>query len=88
MGTLADETGCITQGKLVWTDQAWSELFFPANESNGTPSPLLETADEAETSPAPTVPAALWRELAMMETNGLRVLEEKILYARFMLTFG
>ncbi|KAK2065202.1 hypothetical protein LY76DRAFT_672707 [Colletotrichum caudatum] len=84
MGTLADETGCIAQGKLVWSDQAWGELFFPAIE----PTPLnllLETADAANAS---TFRDASPRDLATMETSGLRILEEQILYARLTLTFG
>ncbi|KAK2019369.1 hypothetical protein LZ32DRAFT_548664 [Colletotrichum eremochloae] len=87
MGTLADETGCITQGKLVWGDQAWGELFFPTVEP--TPAiPVLETVGVARTFPAPTFQTAPLRKLATMETSGLRILEEQILYARLTLTFG
>lgn len=83
MGTLADETGCITQGKLVWNAQAWGELFFPAVEPT-PPNPVLATADVAKTS-ASTLTR---RDLATMETSELRILEEQILYARLTLTFG
>lgn len=27
IGPVADETGCVTQGKLIWSDRAWSELL-------------------------------------------------------------
>lgn len=87
MGTLADETGCVVQGKLVWSDEAWSELFFPPTMSN-PPRPEAETLDGAKTSPAPVVSPSSWREVTMMETNGLRILEEQMLYARLTLTFG
>ncbi|KAK1983259.1 hypothetical protein LZ30DRAFT_748764 [Colletotrichum cereale] len=87
MGTLADETGCITQGKLVWSEQAWGELFFPAVESS-PPNPVPETADVAKTSPASTFQAAPRRDLATMEASGLRMLEEQILYSRLTLTLG
>ncbi|KAK2003190.1 hypothetical protein LX36DRAFT_625427 [Colletotrichum falcatum] len=87
MGTLADETGCIVQGKLVWSDQAWGELFFPAVAPN-PPGPMPEKADAAKTSPAAIFKAAPRRYLATMEISGLRTLEEQILYARLTLTFG
>ncbi|KAJ0162411.1 hypothetical protein CTA2_4611 [Colletotrichum tanaceti] len=87
MGTLADETGCVVQGKLVWSDAAWSELFFPATMSNH-PRPEPETLDGSKASPAPVFPPASWRELTRMETNGLKILEEQMLYTRLTLTFG
>ena len=41
IGTLADETGCIAAGKLVWSDHAWQVLF------NRTPEEMtLMTAEE------------------------------------------
>lgn len=27
IGTLIDETGCISSGKLLWSPQAWEQLF-------------------------------------------------------------
>lgn len=80
MGVLADETGCIAQGKLVWSEQAWSELFFPA----------AAAADSASSSSNPSYPSSStsWTELVAMDTGGLRVMEEQMMYARFTLTFG
>ena len=32
LGTLADETGCIAPGKLLWSSKAWEELFGRTEE--------------------------------------------------------
>ncbi|KAF6826749.1 nucleic acid-binding protein [Colletotrichum plurivorum] len=79
MGVLADETGCIAQGKLVWSEQACSELFFPST-----------AADSASSATNPSYPSssASWTELVGMETVGLRMIEEQMMYARFTLIFG
>ncbi|KAL0778022.1 hypothetical protein CaCOL14_005675 [Colletotrichum acutatum] len=88
MGILADETGCVAQGKLVWSDQAWSELFFPAFESSGTENTEPEVAGEAKIRPSLPRPVASWEELTLKDATGFRILEEQMLYARFTLTFG
>lgn len=43
VGPLADETGCVGVGKLIWSDRAWTELFFGA-----CPLPTELTEVEAE----------------------------------------
>lgn len=88
MGILADETGCVAQGKLVWSDQAWSELFFPAFESSDTANAEPEVAGEAKILQSSPRPVASWEELTLKDASGLRILEEQMLYARFTLTFG
>ncbi|KAK1488259.1 hypothetical protein CCUS01_14734 [Colletotrichum cuscutae] len=88
MGILADETGCVAQGKLVWSDQAWSELFFPAFEPSDMVNAEPEVAGEAKKFPSWPHPVASWEEVTLKDASRLRVLEEQMLYARFTLTFG
>ncbi|OHE94023.1 hypothetical protein CORC01_10715 [Colletotrichum orchidophilum] len=88
MGILADETGCVAQGKLVWSDQAWSELFFPAVESSDMANLEPEAAGDAKIFFPSTCPVASWTELTLKDPSGLRILEEQMLYARLTLTFG
>ncbi|KXH54471.1 hypothetical protein CSAL01_00627 [Colletotrichum salicis] len=90
MGILADETGCVAQGKLVWSDQAWNELFFPAIESSDTANAEPEAAGEVKLLPFPSSPRPItsWEELTLKDASELQILEEQMLYARFTLTFG
>lgn len=51
IGSLADETGCLSSGKLVWSDRAWSELFLgdsqdPWTELTGLGMEELRTVEE------------------------------------------
>lgn len=85
MGILADETGCIAEGKLVWSEQAWSELFFPAGSGIGGGGG--RGGGEPETTPRPFT-SGPWTHVLSMDTIGLRRLEEQMLYSRFALTFG
>ncbi|KAF9882057.1 hypothetical protein CkaCkLH20_00093 [Colletotrichum karsti] len=84
MGVLVDETGCIAQGKLVWSEQAWGELFFPAAASDTGVEGGLETSPH----PYPPSSPAPWTGILALDTSGLRTLEEQMLYSRFTLTFG
>jgi hypothetical protein len=43
IGPLADETGCIAAGKLIWSDRAWTELLF------GSVPPATSNAAEGKT---------------------------------------
>ncbi|KAL0942513.1 uncharacterized protein CTRU02_200399 [Colletotrichum truncatum] len=87
MGILADETGCIGQGKLVWGEQAWGDLFFFTTVDRAVPiSGLKEVEDQATHSNTSVLPS--WAAILSMGADGLRTLEEQMLYSRLTLTFG
>ncbi|KAK3378101.1 hypothetical protein B0H63DRAFT_562159 [Podospora didyma] len=75
IGCLVDETGSIAMGKLIWSDRAWTELFF------GDPSDAgdADQKNGAENS---------WEELTGLDTNALRSVEEHLQFSRVTLTFG
>ncbi|KAJ3958083.1 hypothetical protein N0V92_005335 [Colletotrichum tropicale] len=88
MGILVDETGCIAQGKLVWSEEAWGELFFPADVSTAVAASVLGEADSPADITRPPPSSSKWMDILQMDTARLRLLEEQMLYARFTLTFG
>ncbi|KAK2755244.1 hypothetical protein CKAH01_01136 [Colletotrichum kahawae] len=88
MGILVDETGCIAQGKLAWSEEAWGELFFPADVSTAVAASALGEADITEDITRPPPSPSKWMNILQMDTARLRLLEEQMLYARFTLTFG
>ncbi|KAK3988309.1 hypothetical protein QBC44DRAFT_382419 [Cladorrhinum sp. PSN332] len=45
IGPLADETGCVAAGKLIWSDRAWTELFF-----GSCPAPAENAEAESQTT--------------------------------------
>ncbi|KAL3305457.1 nucleic acid-binding protein [Colletotrichum asianum] len=88
MGILVDETGCIAQGKLVWSEEAWGELFFPTDVSTAVAASVLGEADSPADITRPPPSSSKWMDILQMDTARLRLLEEQMLYARFTLTFG
>ncbi|KAI1646233.1 uncharacterized protein F4817DRAFT_340898 [Daldinia loculata] len=78
IGSMIDESGMITASKLVWHDDAWSQLFF------GGTSNELQIGDDSETN----LVEQSWEDLTIFDTAALRDIEEQLLYARVTLTFG
>ncbi|KAI1764477.1 hypothetical protein GGR53DRAFT_320492 [Hypoxylon sp. FL1150] len=76
---MVDESGIIAGRRLVWNDEAWTQLFFPESLSSEV---LVE--DEQEVDPV----EQSWIELTLLDANGIRYLEEQLLYSRVTLTFG
>jgi hypothetical protein len=75
---LADETGCLASGKLVWSPLSWAQLFFPdARSMKGGGN----AGDEFATSES-------WEELTILDSGSLRSIEERMIYSRVTLTFG
>ncbi|KAI1100190.1 hypothetical protein F4804DRAFT_348734 [Jackrogersella minutella] len=77
IGAMIDESGMITASKLVWCDDAWSQLFF------GSATDELEEANSD-----PNLIEQSWEDLTAIGTDALRELEELLLYSRITLTFG
>ncbi|KAI1380947.1 hypothetical protein F4677DRAFT_205467 [Hypoxylon crocopeplum] len=78
MGSVIDESGMIAAGKLVWRDDAWSQLFFGS----------LTNETQAEGGSETNLVQLSWEELTTLDTNSLRYFEERLLYSRVTLTFG
>ncbi|KAI0012347.1 hypothetical protein F4779DRAFT_634301 [Xylariaceae sp. FL0662B] len=78
IGSLIDESGMIAAGKLVWCDDAWSQLFFgtSANETH------------VEDNGGGYLVEQSWEDLTVLDTISLRDVEENLLYSRVTLTFG
>ncbi|KAI8633897.1 hypothetical protein F5Y19DRAFT_462135 [Xylariaceae sp. FL1651] len=77
LGSCIDESGMITGSKLVWNDEAWSQLFFgTAAEDN-----LAESERDKFIK-------KYWQDIAAFDTTSLRILEERLLYSRATFTFG
>ena len=70
IGSMIDESGMIMAGKLVWHDDAWTQLFF-GSKSSETPIENASEADLVEQS---------WENLTVFDTAVLRDLEEQLLY--------
>lgn len=75
VGSMVDESGTIVAGKLVWRDDAWTQLLF------------RDTTIHSEVEDDNLVRQS-WEDLAAFDNDSLRVLEEQLLYSRFTLTFG
>ncbi|KAI5927094.1 hypothetical protein F4810DRAFT_429913 [Camillea tinctor] len=78
IGTMIDESGTLASSKLVWNDDAWTQLFFGnkleeelCNEGFGID--LIEKS---------------WEDITVLDTNTLRGLEDQLIYSRVTLTFG
>ncbi|KAI1483125.1 hypothetical protein F4774DRAFT_416690 [Daldinia eschscholtzii] len=78
IGSMIDESGMIMAGKLVWHDDAWTQLFFGGKSSDAPITNASET-DLVEQS---------WEDLTIFDTAALRDIEERLLYTRITLTFG
>ncbi|KAI1081114.1 hypothetical protein F5B20DRAFT_588643 [Whalleya microplaca] len=77
IGSMIDESGMITASKLVWRDDAWSQLFFGI------------TADETHVGDGEVyLSEQSWEDLTVLDTISLRDIEEYLLYSRITLTFG
>ncbi|KAK0643072.1 hypothetical protein B0T16DRAFT_354465, partial [Cercophora newfieldiana] len=74
VGPLADESGCIAAGKLIWSEKAWTELLF------GTGSYIKE-GDSGYAG-------CSWKGLTALDSNALRSVEEQLQYSRITLVFG
>lgn len=76
---MVDESGMVAGRRLVWHDDAWTQLFFPKSIANEAPAEDDQEVDLVEQS---------WEELTLLDTNGIRYIEEQLLYSRVTLTFG
>lgn len=93
---MTDETGSIATGKLIWSDRAWTELFFgttshPVKESSaggGRESPNLHCDGGHGVGPDRERQDVSWEELTTLDLATLRNVEEQLLYSRVTLTFG
>lgn len=83
IGTMADETGCIAGGKLVWSEHAWKQLFFP-EPKGASSSPGASSDYDADDF----FPRHSWEELTALDPGSLRSIEEGFAYARITMTFG
>ncbi|KAK1754533.1 hypothetical protein QBC47DRAFT_219783 [Echria macrotheca] len=81
IGPLIDETGSVAAGKLIWSDKAWTELFF----GKGT---YHVPADGISSEEPRDVLACSWQELVTLELEELRSVEDQLQYSRVTLTFG
>lgn len=75
IGSMIDESGMIAGRKLVWHDDAWTQLFFGnmVNEVDDQEVNLVEQS---------------WEDLTVLDTDYIREIEEQLLYSRVTLTFG
>ncbi|KAI0179205.1 hypothetical protein GGR52DRAFT_588955 [Hypoxylon sp. FL1284] len=78
IGSLVDESGMIAGRKLVWNDDAWTQLFFSSVPNRAVPEED-EEVDLVEQS---------WEDLTVLDVNGIKDTEEQLLYSRVTLTFG
>ena len=89
MGTLADETGCIAAGKMVWSDQALTQLFFGNAKDNNTVELVRKTKClHGDIGGIPEDGLPLWQDITWLNKDDLRSIEERMMYARLTLTFG
>jgi hypothetical protein len=79
IGTLVDESGSMSSGKLVWKDSAWTQLFFGG---------LVKTRPGADDNDTTIFGDQSWEHLTALDTNSLRDIEDQMLYSRVTLTFG
>jgi len=86
IGQLVDETGCIGPGKLVWSDKAWTELFFGGNGSHQSDAtcPTSAEGDQKRNSGA----EHSWTELTALNSDEIRSVEQQLRYSRITLSFG
>jgi len=77
MGTLADETGSIAPGKLIWSDKAWVQLLLE-QVGTGDKGFRRKTSDYHEASAV----------LTALDSGSLRDFEDRLIYSRVTLTFG
>lgn len=79
IGTLVDESGSMSSGKLVWKDSAWTQLFFGGSDKTETDADDDDSTNYGDQS---------WENLIAFDNNSLRDIEDQILYSRVTLTFG
>lgn len=89
VGLLADETGCIAAGKIVWSDEALAQLFF-GNFKDSEVGALVTKIkclreDTRETSDG-NLP--WWQNITWLSKDDFRSIEERLIHARLTLTFG
>ncbi|KAI1325145.1 hypothetical protein F5Y16DRAFT_423351 [Xylariaceae sp. FL0255] len=73
IGSFLDESGELKGSKLVWSDQAWTQMFYPLISD--------ETGVVGDRE-------YVWEDITGLDTNSIRDLEEEIQYSRLTLTFG
>ncbi|KAK0616078.1 hypothetical protein B0T17DRAFT_592697 [Bombardia bombarda] len=98
IGLMMDETGCIETGKLIWSERAWTELFFGTDNVNSStePSSVNTTSDETKNSTTVQgepnqhdhVDDKFWKKFTDLEYHSLREVEEQMQFQRVTLTFG
>jgi hypothetical protein len=82
IGVIADETGCIAPGKLIWSDKAWTELLF------GTGSYVEESTLVKKEDGDNGYVGCSWKDLTGLDSDGVRSVEEQLQYSRITLVFG
>ncbi|KAI1778396.1 hypothetical protein F4818DRAFT_456249 [Hypoxylon cercidicola] len=78
IGSIVDESGMIAGCKLVWHNEAWTQLFFGG----------IATEALAEDDQEVNLVEQSWEDLTLLDTNSIRSIEEQLLYSRVTLTFG
>ncbi|KAI0838702.1 hypothetical protein F5Y06DRAFT_303622 [Hypoxylon sp. FL0890] len=78
IGSVVDESGTITGSKLVWRNDAWTELLF------GSTAGELQGGDDSGTD----LIEQSWEDVTVLGTDVVRDIEELLLYSRITLTFG
>ncbi|KAI1140331.1 hypothetical protein F5Y05DRAFT_424238 [Hypoxylon sp. FL0543] len=78
IGSIVDESGTIAGNKLVWRNDAWTELLFggTADESQGDDDSVTNFIEQS------------WEDITALGTHVLRKIDELLLYSRVTLTFG
>ncbi|ORY59627.1 uncharacterized protein BCR38DRAFT_445069 [Pseudomassariella vexata] len=82
VGNMVDESGSVAAGKLAWSDDAWTQLFY---------GPQTKT-EKSDTDDGDYAGANLFgqtcEDLTALDSNSLRDIEDRMLFARVTLTFG
>ena len=87
IGRLADETGSVALGKLMWSERAWMDLFFRGGNYSAA-GHIPRTSGGVTDTTTGSKPACSWKELTGPDPSGLRAVEEQLLYSRITLTVG
>ncbi|OTA70175.1 hypothetical protein K449DRAFT_441590 [Hypoxylon sp. EC38] len=78
IGSIVDESGVIIGSKLVWCDDAWAQLLFGGTMGE------KQREDDSEIN----LIEESWEDIIALGNDGLRDIEELLLYSRITLTFG
>ncbi|KAH9892363.1 hypothetical protein F4778DRAFT_772781 [Xylariomycetidae sp. FL2044] len=78
LGAMIDESGSMSSAKLVWNDDAWTQLLVGSfnDEINVGGDGEVDLVEQG------------WAGITILDNNALRDIEEQLLYSRVILTFG